>query len=177
MPERQAQTRPEASASESAPAALTMAAVEDARALALELAGLRPRQIIDPAALGIVLEPDEAALRVLDLWLRWLVDGQWQPAQRCPALVTDRRLVARLPASGLRSFWWGALVGLTVDLDGGHVILDCGDGHPRALSGVATPILAVAAIAGAYGVQALATHEAIAPLRSRSAGDLSSARS
>lgn len=148
------------------PSALTTAAVEDARALALELAGLRPRQAIDPAALGIVIEPDEASLRTVEVWLRWLLDGQWLPAQHCPALVTDRRLIARLPTSGLRSFWWGSLVGLTVDLDAGHVILDCGDGRPRALSGEAAPLLAVAAIAGAYGVQALATHEAISALRS-----------
>lgn len=164
--ERRVRMRPKASARQPAPTALTMAAVENARALVLELAGLRARQLIDPAALGIVLEPDEAPLRTVEVWLRWLVDGQWQPAQRCRALVTDRRLMARLPASGLRSFWWGSLVGLTVDLDGGHAILDCGDGRPRAFSGDATPILAVAAIAGAYGVQALATHEAIAPLRS-----------
>lgn len=148
------------------PSALAEAAVEDARALALELAGLRAGQAIDPSALGVVLERDEAPLRTVDVWLRWLIDGQWQPAQHCPALVTDRRLVARLAASGLRSFWWGSLVGLTIDLHAGHVVLDCGDGRPRALSGDATPVLAVAAIAGAYGVEALATHEAIAPLRS-----------
>lgn len=164
--EREARMRPRARGSQHASSALTTAAVEDARALALELAGLQARQVIDPTGLGIVIEPDEAALRTIQIWLRWLVDGQWQPAQPCPALLTDRRVVARLPTSGLRSFWWGSLVGLTVDLDAGHVVLDCGDGRPRAFSGDAAPVLAVAAIAGAYGVHALATHEAIAPLRS-----------
>jgi hypothetical protein len=164
--EREVRMRPRARARQQASSALTPAAVEDARALALELAGLRPRQVIDPTALGIVLEHDEAPLRTVRVWLRWLVDGQWQPAQHSPALLTDRRLVARLPASGLRSFWWGSLVGLTVDLDAGHVILDCGDGRPRALSGEAAPAVAVAAVAAAYGVEALATHEAIGPLRS-----------
>lgn len=146
--------------------ALTPAAVEDARALALELAGLRPAHVVDPTALGVVVEPGEAALRAVAVWVRWRVDGQWLPAQHCPALVTDRRVVVRLPASGLRSFWWGSLVGLDIDLVAGHVVLDYGDGRPRALSGDAVPVVAVAAVAAAYGLEALTTHEAIAPLRS-----------
>lgn len=140
--------------------------VEGARALALELAGLRPSTLVDPSSLGVVVEPDETALRTCGVWLRWLVDGQWLPAQYCSALVTDRRVVVRLPASGLRSFWWGSLVGLDIDIVAGHVVLDYGDGRPRALSGEGVPVVAVAAVAGTYGVEALATHEAIAPLRS-----------
>lgn len=141
-------------------------AVAEARALALELAGLQTVNPVDPSHLGIVPEPGEAPLRVTTVWVRWLIDGQWSGAQHCTALVTDRRVVARLPQSGLRSFWWGSLVGLDVDLHAGHVVLDYGDGRPRALSGEGTPVVAVAAVAAAYGVRALATHEAIAPLRS-----------
>ena len=148
------------------PSALTPASAADARALALELAGLRPATVVDPTVLGIVVEPGEAALRTVEVWLRWMVDGDWSVAQRCPALVTDRRVVVRLPASGLRSFWWGSLVGLDIDLAAGHVVLDYGDARPRALSGEPVPVIAVAAVAAAYGVHALATHEAIAPLRS-----------
>jgi hypothetical protein len=148
------------------PSAPTPSAVDDARALALELGGLRPFPSIDPSALGVVIEPGEAALRSVGVWLRWLVDGEWSAAQHCVALVTDRRVVARLSNSGLRSFWWGSLVGLEIDLAAGHVVLDYGDGRPRALSGEAAPVIAVAAVAAAYGVEGLATHEAIAPLRS-----------
>lgn len=148
------------------PSGPTRSAVDDARALALELADLRLSPEVDPSALGVVIEPGEAALRTVGVWLRWLVDGQWSTAQHCAALVTDRRVVARLSASGLRSFWWGSLVGLEIDLGAGHVVLDYGDGRPRALSGDAAPVIAVAAVAAAYGVDALATHEAIALLRS-----------
>lgn len=148
------------------PSVLTPTAADDARTLALELAGLRPSPVIAPWALGLVVEPDETILRRVEIWVCWLVDGQWAPPQFCAALVTNRRIVVRLPASGLRSFWWGSLLGLDIDLVAGHVVLDYGDGRPRALSGVSAPIVAVAAVAGAHGVQALATHDAIAPLRS-----------
>ena len=146
--------------------ALTPSAVDDARALALELAGLRPTPVVDPSSLGVIVEPGEVVLRMVEVWLRWLVDGAWTAAQRCPGLVTDRRVVVRLSPSGLRSFWWGSLVGLDIDLVGANVILDYGDGRPRALSGEVASVIAVAAVAAAYGVEALATHDAIGPLRS-----------
>lgn len=164
--EREARMRPRARTRQQPSTALTAAAVEDARALALELAGLRPHQMVDASSLGIVVEPGETALRSVPIWLRWQVDGEWQAAQHCAALVTDQRVVVRLATSGLRSFWWGSLVGLNIDLSAGHVVLDFGDGRPRALSGEAAPVVAVAAVAAAYGIEALATHEAIVPLRS-----------
>ena len=148
------------------PNALTPSVVADARVLALEVAGLEPTAPIEPSSVGVVAEPGERVLRVTSLWVRWLVDGIWSQAHRSECLVTDRRLVARLPAAGLTSFWWGSLVGLDVDLHAGHVILDYGDGRPRALAGEGIALAAVAAIAAAYGVEALATHHAIEPLRS-----------
>lgn len=146
--------------------ALTATAVADARALALEVAGLKEPALIDPSSVGIVPEPSEHFLRTTSLWVCWLVDGFWSQAQRSDCVVTDRRLVARLPLGGLRSFWWGSLVGLDIDLPAGHAILDYGDGRPRALSGEGVALAAVAAISAAYGVEALATHRAIEPLRS-----------
>jgi hypothetical protein len=148
------------------PSALTPTVVADARALALEVAGLQQTARIDPSAFGLVTEPGERLLRVTSLWVRWLVDGVWSQALGSECLLTDRRLVARLPTAGLTSFWWGSLAGLDVDLHAGHVILDYGDGRPRALSGEGVALAAVAAVAAAYGVEALATHHAIEPLRS-----------
>ncbi len=148
------------------PVALAAAGVADARALALELGGGHgPAVPVDVMRLGVTLEPGESAFRAVTLWLRWQVDGVWSQASLCLVVVTDRRAVARLPVGGLRSFWWGSLVGLDIDLVAGHVVLDYGDGRPRSLSGEGAGVVAVMAVAQAYGVAALTTHAAIAPLR------------
>jgi hypothetical protein len=63
------------------------------------------------------------------------------------------------------SLWWGSLVGFEVNLGEDFVILDFGDGRPRALSGSGVALVAVAGVARLYGVGALTTHPALEPLR------------
>jgi hypothetical protein len=144
---------------------LTGPEVDDARALALELAGLRDSAPIDAMSQGLVLESDELARRVAALWLRIRVDGQWSPANWSQVLISDHRLLVRLSGGDLVSLWWGSLVGFEVNLGEDYVILDFGDGRPRALSGAGVVLVAVAGVARLYGVEALTTHPALEPLR------------
>jgi hypothetical protein len=157
--------RPVKAKRERAPQALAGPEVADARALALELAGMREAAPIDPMALGLVLEPGEVPWRVAALWLRIRLEGQWTPASWSQVLVTDRRLLIRLGSGELVSLWWGSLVGFEVRLDESYVVLDFGDGRPRSLSGAEVAVVAVAGVARLYGVEALTTHLALEPLR------------
>ena len=144
------------------------AAVADARSLALELAGLREALGLDVVRLGLVLEAGEVAHRVLAAWFRWRADVEWSPALWCQVVVTDRRLIVRLPDGALRSLWWGSLTGFEADLVQTHVVLDYGDGRPRLFSGPAVSVIAVAGVAFLYGLEALASHPALESLRERS---------
>lgn len=139
--------------------------LDDARHLALEVSGLAPAGTVDVMALGVVLEAGEVPHRLVDLWSHFRQAGQWTDLVRCGCLVTDRRLLLRLPSAELASLWWAGVVGLDVDLPNQRVVLDYGDGRPRALSGPAVPAVAVMAVAQLYGFEALATHPGIAPLR------------
>jgi hypothetical protein len=139
---------------------------DDARQLAMEIAGLRPSGSVDPVAMRVVLEPEETAWRQLDdLWLRVMVDGAWSDAASASALLTNCRLLVRLRSGEVLSLWWGSLVGFDPDLARGHVVLDYGDGSPRLVSGPGAAHVAVAGIASLYGVEALTTHPALDPLR------------
>lgn len=144
---------------------LTGPEVEDARALALELAGLGHAAPIDAMAQGLVLEPGELGCRVAALWLRIRVEGGWSPASWSQVLISDHRLLVRLSGGELVSLWWGSLVGFEVNLREDYIILDFGDGRPRALSGAGVALVAVAGVARLYGVEALTTHPALEPLR------------
>lgn len=148
-----------------APPAVGPAEAGDARALALELAGLQSGRRIDSMSLGVVLEPGEVPWRAAISWLRVRVDGVWSEASWSQVMVTDRRLLVRLASSDLVSLWWGAMVGFEVDLWAGHVVLDFGDGRPRLFSGPAVAVVAVAGVAQLYGIPALMTHPSLAPLR------------
>jgi hypothetical protein len=139
--------------------------VEDARALALELADLRPALPVDTMALGVVLEPGERAHRVCALWLRLRLGGQWSAASWCQVLVTDRRLLVRFPTGELVSLWWGSLVGFDAHLKDAYVVLDFGDGRPRLVAGPDVSTVAVAGVAHLYGVEALTRHDALACIR------------
>lgn len=147
-------------------AAVPAAAAADARALALELAGMRLGPVVDAMSAGVVLEPGESALRSVGVWVRHRTADRWSEAVWCPTIVTDRRLVIRVPNGSLGSLWWGSLVGFEVDLDRGNVILDYGDGSPRVLSGPGAAVVAVVGVARLYGVEALVRHEGLQPLRS-----------
>ena len=139
---------------------------DDARSLALELAGMRALQPADPVALRLVLEQGETAWRrVTGTWLRVRTSGRWSATVPGDMLVTDRRLLLRLATGEVVSLWWGSVVGFSPDLAAGHVVLDFGDGSPRALSGPGTPVIAVAGVASLYGIAALTTHPSLEVLR------------
>ena len=141
-------------------------ASDDARQLAMEIAGLQPARSVDPVGMRVVLEPEESAWRQLDdLWFRVTVDGGWSDAAPGSALLTNRRLLARLRSGEVLSLWWGSLVGFDPDLARSHVVLDYGDGSPRAVSGAGAAQVAVAGIASLYGIEALTTHPALDPIR------------
>lgn len=148
-----------------APPVVGRAEASDARALALELAGLRAERLIDPMSLGVVLEPGEVLRRASMSWLRVRIDGLWSEASWSQVLITDRRLLVRLASNDLVSLWWGSMIGFEADLPAGHVVLDFGDGRPRLLAGPAVAVVAVAGVAHLYGKQALVTHSSLAPLR------------
>jgi len=136
----------------------------DARHLALELAGSAGPQL-DAMTAGVVLEPGEVGRRFVGAWLRLWLDGCWSPARWTQSLLSDRRLLVRFDTGELVSLWWEGLVGFTADVDAGYVVLDFGDGRPRLLSGPGAGVVAVAGVARLYGVDALLTHPALAPLR------------
>lgn len=142
---------------------------EDARGLALELARLRPEVLIDPMSLGIVLEPGERAYRAMELWLSHKAPGGWSTPVQCPTVLTDQRLIVRMPLGGLESLWWRSLVGFEPRLDRSTMLLDYGDGFPRRVSGPGVPAAAVVGVAVLYGVAALAEHAALECLRDRPA--------
>jgi hypothetical protein len=138
---------------------------EDARRLALEVAGLSPPRTVDVMRLGIVLEPAECAWRDVTVELRHFTGAAWSPSMACVALLTDRRVLLKLPTGQITSLWWGSLVGFAPCLSGGYVVLDYGDGTPRMLSGAQVAMIAVAGVAALYGVNGLAEHPALEPLR------------
>jgi hypothetical protein len=142
-------------------------AYHDARALALELARGVPSARFDPMRAGVVLQSGETVYRQVRIWVRVQQDGWWAGASSANVLVTDLRLLCRFPTGQLSSLWWRGVVGLHVDLASEHVVLDFGDGQPVNLSGVQVVSVSVAAIALIYGAQALVSHPALVPLRTR----------
>lgn len=138
---------------------------EDARRLALELAGLRPAVPLDPMVFGLVLQPGETAYRAADVWLSQRGPSGWPAPVPCQAVATDQRLIVRMPPGELASLWWGSLVGFHPDLSRSSMVLDYGDGFPRQVSGPQVPAVAVIAVAAVYGVRGLAEHAALEPLR------------
>jgi len=80
-------------------------------------------------------------------------------------IVTDRRLLCRFASGRLTSLWWSGIVGLHVDLAVGQIVLDYGDGQPVNLSGSSVAPVGVVGIASVYGMEAMLTHPALAPLR------------
>ena len=142
-----------------------IAALEDARRLALEVAGLAPSPAVDLHALGVVLETGEAPSRVTTVWIHVQDADGWSSPLCCGALVTDRRVLLKQPDGALASLWWSSLVGLEIDLEHERVVLDYGDGRPRHLSGLGAARVAVMAVARVYGLDALLTHPGLAPVR------------
>ena len=141
---------------------------EDARHLALELAGLMPPREVDVMRTGLVLEAGERPWRQVAGELRHLAAGSWEGATSCAGLVTNRRLLLRALSGPCLSLWWGSLVVFEPHLSGGHVVFDYGDGLPRLWSGRQTQVVAVAGVVALYGVAGLMAHPALEPLRETS---------
>lgn len=95
--------------------AVLAADADDARLLALELAGLAPARGVDPVALRLVLEPGEFARRATLVRLAWW-QGAWVGGVQASVVVTDRRLIVRMPDASLGSLWWGSVVGFEADV-------------------------------------------------------------
>lgn len=142
-------------------------AYHDARALAIELARGEPLARFAPMTAGVVLQQGETIYRRVPIWIRVQTEGRWADASFADVLVTDRRLLCRFSTGQLVSLWWRGVLGLCVDLAAEHVVLDYGDGQPVNLSGVSVPAVAMVGIASAYGVEAMLTHPALGPLRTR----------
>jgi hypothetical protein len=133
--------------------------------LAIELGCGSPSRAFDDLNAGVVLAPHETVYRSTKAWLRIQNSGSWGAARPAHVLVSDQRLLCRLPDGGWTSLWWNGVIGLQVDLAAEHVILDYGDGQPVALSSVSSAVIGVAAIAFVHGVRALIRHPALGPLR------------
>ena len=116
-------------------------------------------------AAGVVLQPGETVYRQVPLWIRVQEARCWAAPSYASVLVTDIRLLSRFESRRLTSLWWSGIVGLHVDLVAEHIVLDFGDAQPVGLSGAQVALASVAAIASIYGVQALLSHPALAPLR------------
>lgn len=142
-------------------------AAEQARGLALGLAGLQPLPAVDPMAIGLVIEPGEHAYQVASAWVSYRDADRWTRPSQSRVVVTDRRLMVGMPLGPVTSLWWGSLVGFHPDLVHSSVVLDYGDGYPRSLSGPDVASVVVVGIAQLYGVFALAEHAALEPLRDR----------
>jgi len=143
------------------------AACDDARLLAVELAAGRPYRPIDIMQLGLVIEPGETAFRYVAAALSQFDSntGLWPYPTQVGVLITDQRLLVRLPHGAAISLWWTSVLALDVNLQAGHVLLDFGDGEPRAISGAASTSVAVSAVALVYGVDGLLAHRSLDSLR------------
>jgi hypothetical protein len=144
------------------------AACQDARYLAVELATGQPAQPIDVMNLGLIIHPDETAYRYVSATIRQYDKSVdlWPIPTPVAILITDRRLIARLPHGAAISYWWNSVVALDVNLEAGQVVLDYGDNEPRAFGGPAVPDITVAAVAATYGVTGMLRHPGLNYLRS-----------
>ena len=141
------------------------AARDDARRLAVEIGRGQPDTPFDAMAAGVVLHPSETAYRQVPIWLFAFDHDHWAAPSPVQAVITDQRLICRLPTWQLATLLWRGAVGLYVDLPRARVTLDYGDGAPVTVAGDAIPMVAVAAVAFTLGPAALLSHPSLACLR------------
>jgi hypothetical protein len=117
--------------------------------------------------LGIVLGSREIVWRevALGLWSKPPGWAGWSRWGMVPCWLTSLRLVGRLANGDLFGICWGDVAGCAIELEADRVILDGPDGWRYCLAGAATPVIAVAAVAHLYGLDALVSHPGLACLR------------
>lgn len=146
-------------------AAVQATALDDARALALEMGRGVPARHFDAMREGLVLGHSETAYRRVGVWLT-AQDGRcWARPSWVQVLVTDQRLLCRCNDGRLLSLPWAEVTGLQVALEQQRILVNYGDEPPIAFTGGGSAAVAVAAIVGVYGLPSLLTHPALSPMR------------
>ncbi|MGN6129144.1 MAG: hypothetical protein ACTHOK_02270 [Nocardioidaceae bacterium] len=152
---------------EAAPDAVAhAAALDDARALAVELSRGVASLEFDAVSAGLILFPGETVYRSVGAWLSTPDRGSWAPPSGAEVLITDRRLICRCDDARLLSLSWRDVTGLQIRLEEQHLVVNYDDDPPIAFMGVGVAALAVGAVVGVYGLPSLLTHPALSPLRS-----------
>ena len=141
------------------------AALDDARALAVELSRGVPSLEFDAVSAGLILLPGEVVYRCVGVWLAAMDRGSWAPPNWAEVLLTDRRVLCRCDDARLLSLSWTDVTGVQIGLEEQHVVVNYGDDSPIAFMGVGTPALAVGAVAGVYGLPSLLNHASLSLLR------------
>jgi hypothetical protein len=159
------------------------AAYDDARRLAIEIAGNGPRPPVDVYSYGLVPNDGERPYRVF--WMHWhmreiwadnrITDPRanrefaiWPEPQPAHLMLTDQRIACRDLHGELFSMYWNGLSGCQVNMAAERITLDYHDGRAGAFTGTAAPVLAVASVAHLYGTEGLLKHPAIRVLRAPS---------
>ena len=146
-------------------AAAGATALDDARALAVELSRGVPSLQFDAVSAGQILFPGETVYRCVGVWLATVDRGSWAPPNWAEVLLTDRRMLCRCDDARLLSLSWTDVTGLRIDLSEQQVIVNYGGDPPIAFMGLGIAALAVGAVAGVYGLPSLLTHPSLSPLR------------
>lgn len=94
------------------------------------------------------------------------VTRSWQSQGRIDWVVTSDRLVGRVPATGeMISIWWSGLAGFQIEPRRGCILLNGSNGWTGALVGPTVAAIAVAAVAVAYGSDAIPVHPGLERVR------------
>jgi len=164
-----------------------VAAYDDARMLALAIAGSCHLPAISTYDLGIVLGVGEVVWQRTPAAYWWRGEQRWteqrtshagyrstftevrRESMNCAGtlgwLITSQRLVAREPTGEVISIHWTAIQAVSVDLIADAVALDGAAGYHCELRGPAIAPVGVAAIACCFGPRALLDHPSLVALR------------
>lgn len=153
-----------------------LAAYDDARRLAVQIVGAAPPPAVDVYSYGLVLNHGEQPYR--EFWMHWHMReiwtrnritaalperdfAVWPEPQPAHLMLTDQRIACRDQHGELFSIYWTGLPGCQVDIPAERITFDYHDGRAGAFTGTAAPVLAVAAVAHLFGIEALLEHPSI----------------
>lgn len=150
------------------------AGIRQGQELARAIIEDRPDPLAHLAA-GVILKPGEHAwaqartrLAVRSGPADWTVSTpvSWPDHGEMEWLITNRRLVGRLPAnSEMLSLWWTGVAGADIDLRHDRIVLNGINGWTSMLAGPAVAPIAVAFVAMCHGNEALLVHPALRCIR------------